>query len=262
MAQIHPAAVVDPAAQLADDVTIGPFTQVGPHVQIGAGTQVGGHCTLTGHTRIGRNNRFIGFCSIGAPPQDKKYAGEPTRLEIGDHNTVREFVTIHTGTAQDEGVTRVGSHNWIMTYVHIAHDCRVGDHVILSSNAQLAGHVHVQDHAILGGFTGVHQFVKIGAHSMTGGQALLLQDVPPYVTAAGSPAKPAGINAEGLRRRGFSASAIRTVRQAYKLLYRSGLGLVEAQEQIQELAAANDESAAVLAPLQVFLQEATRGIIR
>ncbi len=262
MTQIHPAAVVDPAAELADDVVIGPFTTVGPNVIIGAGTQVGAHCTLTGHTRIGRNNRFIGFCSIGAPPQDKKYRGEPTRLEMGDDNTVREFVTIHTGTAQDEGITRVGNDNWIMTYVHIAHDCRVGNHIVLSSSAQLAGHVHVQDHAILGGFTGVHQFVKIGAHSMSGGQALLLQDVPPYVMAAGSPAKPAGINAEGLKRRGFSPTAIRAIRQAYKALYRSGLTLADAQARLAELAADTDDAANALAPLQTFLQDASRGIIR
>ena len=264
MTRIHPTAVIDPAAELADDVTVGPYSVVGPHVQIDAGTQIGGHCTIEGHTRIGRNNRFIGFCSIGAMPQDKKYRGEPTRLEIGDHNTVPESVTIHTGTVQDEGVTRVGNDNWIMTYVHIAHDCRVGSHTILSSSAQLAGHVHVHDHAILGGFTGVHQFVKIGAHSMTGGQALLLQDVPPYVTAAGSPARAAGINAEGLKRRGFSPEAVRAIRQAYKTLYRSGLTLAEAQSELASVAATATDASVVgaLQPLLAFLEHASRGIVR
>lgn len=263
MTRIHPSAVIDPAAELAEDVTVGPFTVIGPHVQIGAGTRIGPHCMFDGHTTIGPDNHFLAYCSIGAQPQDKKYRDEPTRLEIGAGNTVREFVTIHTGTVQDEGVTRVGDDNWIMTYVHIAHDCRVGNHVILSSSAQLAGHVHVDDYAILGGFTGVHQFVKIGAHSMTGGQALILQDVPPYVTAAGSPAGAAGINAEGLRRRGFSPDAIRGIRQAYRLIYRSGHTLAEAQEQItQYMAASTPEVAAAVQPMLDFLGQAERGIVR
>ena len=263
MTTVHPSAIIDPRAELAEDVSVGPFTVIGPNVRIGAGTSIGAHCTFEGHTVVGRNNRFIGFCSIGAIPQDKKYRGEPTRLEIGNDNTVREFVTIHTGTVQDESLTRVGDDNWIMTYAHIAHDCRVGSHTVLSSSAQLAGHVHVGDHAILGGFTGVHQFVKIGAHSMSAGQALLLQDVPPYVMAAGSPAHAAGINAEGLKRRGFSAEAIRALRQAYKTLYRSGLTLAEAQTRLEaQETSADADTAAALRPLVEFLRQASRGIIR
>lgn len=262
MARIHPSASVDPAAELADDVTVGPFTVIGPHVRIGAGTRVGSHCIFDGHTTIGESNEFYGFCSVGAPPQDKKYRGEPTRLEIGDRNTVREFCTMHRGTTQDEGVTRVGSDNWIMTYVHIAHDCRVGDHTILSSNAQIAGHVRVDDWAILGGFAGVHQFVKIGAHSMIGGQALLLQDVPPFVMAAGSPAQPAGINIEGLRRRGYSRAAIRGIRVAYKTLYRSGRTLGEARQALATQAAEGGEAADSVGLLLAFLAESERGIIR
>lgn len=262
MAQIHPSASVDPAAELAEDVTVGPYTVIGPHVRIGAGTRVGAHCIFDGHTTIGLDNEFYGFCSVGAPPQDKKYRGEPTRLEIGDRNTFREFCTLHRGTVQDASVTRVGDDNWIMTYVHIAHDCRVGNHTIFSSNAQIAGHVQVDDWAILGGFVGVHQFVKIGAHSMIGGQTLLLQDVPPFVTAAGSPAQAAGINVEGLRRRGYSRVAIRGIREAYKTLYRSGLTLAEAREALAAQQAEGGEAADSVGMLLAFITQAERGIVR
>lgn len=262
MSLIHPTAVIDPAAQLDSTVSVGAYTVIGPHVRIGPNTRIDAHCVIDGRTTIGANNHFFSFCSVGAISQDKKYRGEPTRLEIGNGNTVREFSTLHLGTVQDEGVTRVGDDNWIMTYAHIAHDCRVGSHTVLSSSAQLAGHVHVGDWAILGGFTGVHQFVKIGAHSMTGGQALVLQDVPPFVMAAGSPAKPAGINAEGLKRRGFSPATIRGIRQAFKTLYRSGLGLAEAREAIAAQRNADSEAADSLSHLLAFLDSATRGIIR
>jgi len=234
---------------------------IGPHVQIAADTRIGAHCVVEGHTRIGKNNHFVSFCSIGAMPQDKKYRNEPTRLEIGDNNVVREFCTMHVGTVQDEGVTRVGNDNWIMTYVHIAHDCRIGNNTILSASAQLAGHVHVHDWAILGGFTGVHQFVKIGAHVMTGAQTLLLQDVPPFVMAAGSPARPAGINVEGLKRRGFSPESIKALRDAYKMLYRSGLGLADAKAAIRARRE-QDAAAGPLAAMLDFLDTASRGIIR
>lgn len=261
MTRIHPTALVDSAAELDSSVSVGPFSVIGPHVKIGPGTEIGAHCVVEGHTSIGANNRFVSYCSIGAMPQDKKYRNEPTRLEIGDNNVVREFCTMHVGTVQDEGVTRVGNDNWIMTYVHIAHDCRIGNNTILSASAQLAGHVHVNDWAILGGFTGVHQFVKIGAHVMTGAQTLLLQDVPPFVLAAGSPAKPAGINVEGLKRRGFSAESIKALRDAYKMLYRSGLTLAEAKSAI-EARRGQDAAAGALAVMLEFLDTASRGIIR
>lgn len=210
------------------------------------------------HTRIGARNTIYQFCSIGEAPQDKKYAGEPTRLEIGDDNTIREFCTFNRGTVQDSGVTRVGSRNWIMAYVHLAHDCQIGNDTIFANNAQLAGHVHVGDHAILGGFTVVHQFCRIGAHSITAMGAILLQDLPPFVTASGNAAEPHGVNAEGLKRRGFSAAAITGIKRAYKILYKSGLSLEQARAQIA--AAAQTEPA--LLPLAQFLATPGRGIIR
>ena len=255
---IHSTAIVHPEARIAADVSIGAYSIVGEHVEIGAGTWIGPHVVLEGHTRIGANNRVFQFSSLGGEPQDKKYRGEPTRLEIGDGNTIREYCTINTGTAQDEGVTRLGDDNWIMGYVHIAHDCQIGHHTIFASNAQIAGHVHVGDWAILGGMSGVHQFVKIGAHAMAGGGTILLQDVPPYVMVAGSPAKPFGLNSEGLKRRGFSEEGITALRRAYKTLYRSGLGLAEAIQQIASDHAGIDE----VRPLLEFLRGATRGIVR
>jgi UDP-N-acetylglucosamine acyltransferase len=255
---IHPTAIVDQGARLGENVEIGAYTVIGAGVEIGDGTTVGPHAVIEGPTTIGRDNRIFQFASLGAAPQDKKYAGEPTRLEIGDRNTIREFCTFNRGTTQDAGVTRVGDDNWIMAYVHIAHDCQVGDKTIFANNAQLAGHVQVGDWTILGGFTVVHQFVRIGAHSMTAMGTILLQDVPPYVTAAGNPAAPHGINVEGLKRRGFSAEAIAALRRAYKTLYRSGLKLEEASAQIT--AAAQEEAA--LAPLADFLAAPGRGIVR
>lgn len=255
---IHATAIVHPDAQIGADVEIGPYSIVGPHVEIGDRTRVGPHVVLEGHLRIGCDNRIFAFTALGGEPQDMKYRGEPTRLEIGDRNTIREYCTMHVGTVQDEGVTRLGNDNWIMGYVHIAHDCRIGDHTVFASNAQIAGHCHVGDWAILGGMTGVHQFVKIGAHAMTGGGTILFQDVPPYVMASGNPAKVYGINSEGLRRRGFSDEAIAAVRGAYKTLYRSGVGLADA---IAALKQAQREQPS-LDILVDFLERAKRGILR
>ncbi len=255
---IHATAIVHPAAQLGSDVAIGPYSLVGEHVKIGDRTVIGPHVVIGGHTRIGCDNHIFQFCSIGEQPQDKKYAGEPTRLEIGDRNTIREFCTFNCGTAQDAGVTRLGDDNWIMAYVHLAHDCQVGNKTIFANNAQLAGHVHVGDWAILGGFTGVHQFVRIGAHSFTAVGSVLLQDLPPFVMAAGNPAVPRSINAEGLKRRGFSAAAVVAVKRAYKTLYMRGMKLDEARASIEAEAAAVPE----LAMLAGFLADSGRGIIR
>jgi len=258
---IHPTALVDPGARLDDNVSVGAYSIIGPHVEIGAGTKVGPHVVIEGPTKIGRDNQVFQFASLGAAPQDKKYAGEPTTLEIGDRNTIREFCTFNRGTQQDAGVTRLGNDNWIMAYVHLAHDCQIGDHTIFANNAQLAGHVHVGDWAILGGFTVVHQFVRIGAHCITGMGSILFQDVPPFVTAAGNPVAPHGINSEGLRRRGYAAETIAGLRRAYKTLYRSGLKLDEALAAI----AAEAQTQGDLAPLTVlsdFLAAPGRGIIR
>ncbi|SOY47282.1 UDP-N-acetylglucosamine acetyltransferase [Cupriavidus taiwanensis] len=267
MTQIHPTALVDPKAELAADVSVGPFSIVGPNVRIGSGTRIGSHTTIEGHTTIGEGNQIGPYASVGGVPQDMKYRNEPTRLEIGDRNTIREFTTIHTGTVQDRGLTSIGNDNWIMAYVHIAHDCMVGNHTVFSSNAQIAGHVEVGDWAILGGMSGVHQFVRIGAHAMLGGASALVQDVPPYVIAAsdksGNKATPHGINVEGLRRRGFDAGQIAALRQAYKLLYKSDLSFDEARNEISALLAQVDAGTA--APLQAFvdfLAATQRGIVR
>jgi UDP-N-acetylglucosamine acyltransferase len=255
---IHPSALVHPKASLGANVSIGAYSIVGEHVEIGDDTRIGPHVVIEGHTRIGKDNRIFQFCSLGASPQDKKYADEPTRLEIGDGNTIREFCTFNCGTTQDTGVTRIGHDNWIMAYVHLAHDCQIGDHTIFANNAQLAGHVHVGDHAILGGFTGVHQFVRIGAHSFTAIATVLVHDLPPYVMAAGDTAKPYGINAEGLRRRGFSAESLAAIKRAYKTLYKSGLTLDQARAQLAEQA----RTCAEISLLADFLQGSTRGIVR
>ena len=255
---IHPTAIVHPGARLGSNVEIGPYSLIGEHVEIGDDSRIGPHVVITGHTRLGRGNRVFQFCSLGEEPQDKKYAGEPTRLEIGDHNTIREFCTFNTGTAQDDGITRLGDHNWIMAYVHIAHDCQVGNHTIFANNATLAGHVHVGDYAILGGFTGVHQFCRVGAHVMIGIAAVIRQDIPPYLTVAGNPAAPFGINSEGLKRRGFGGDALAAIKRAYKTLYKSGLSFDEARAAI----AADAVTVAELKPLADFLAEPGRGIIR
>ena len=253
---IHPTALVDAGARLGDNVEIGAYSVIGGGVEIGDGTWIGPHVVINGPTKIGRENRIFQFASLGEQPQDKKYAGEPTTLEIGDRNTIREFCTFNRGTTQDAVATRVGNDNWIMAYVHIAHDCQVGNQTIFANNAQLAGHVQVGDWAILGGFTVVHQFVRIGAHSMTAMGTILLQDLPPYVTASGNPSAPHGINSEGLKRRGFSAEAIAALKRAYKALYRNGLKLEEATKQIAA------ENMAELTLLSDFLAAPGRGIIR
>ena len=258
MTRIHSSALIDPAAELATDVEVGPYSVIGAGVRIGAGTVIGPHCVIEGPTSIGKSNRIWQFASLGAAPQDKKYAGEPTQLEIGDNNTIREFCTFNRGTAQDAGVTRVGNDNWIMAYVHLAHDSQVGDHTIFANNSQLAGHVHVGDWAILGGFTVVHQFVRLGAHSMCAMGAILFKDLPPYVTCAGNPAAPHGINSEGLKRRAFSADQIENVRRAYKLLYKSGMLLEEARRELAALGAASAE----IKPLSDFVAASKRGIMR
>lgn len=256
---IHPTAIVHPRAHLGPNVVIGPYAIIGEHVELGEGTQVGAHAVITGHTRIGRENRIFQFVSLGEVPQDKKYAGEPTRLEIGDRNLIREFCTFNIGTAQDVGVTRIGNDNWLMAYVHIAHDCQVGNHTIFANYTALAGHVQVGDYAVLGGYTGVHQFCKIGAHVITAVGAVVYKDIPPYVMAAGCDgAKPNGINSEGLKRLGFTPSAIAAVKQAYKTLYRNGLSLEEARVALLDQALDHPE----VQPILDFLAISTRGIIR
>jgi UDP-N-acetylglucosamine acyltransferase len=264
MAIIHPTAIVDPAAELAGDVTVGPYSVIGPHVRIDSGCKIGPHVVIEGHTSIGRDNTFFQFSSIGAAPQDKKYANEPTRLEIGDRNIIREFCTFNRGTVQDIGVTRLGNDNWIMAYVHLAHDCQVGNHTIFANNAQLAGHVIIGDWVILGGFSNVHQFCQIGAHAMLGMSTSLTQDVPPFVILNGNPAAAHGLNVEGLKRRGFERSHIVALRSAYKTLYKLGLSLEQAKAAILAQAGAEQDAAtaASLSMLHQFLSNVTRGIVR
>jgi UDP-N-acetylglucosamine acyltransferase len=262
MATIHATALIEPGARIADSATVGPYAVIGPRVTIGDGTTIGPHCVIEGRTTIGRDNRIFQFCSLGAVPQDKKYAGEDTALEIGDRNTIREFCTFNLGTAQDAGVTRVGSDNWIMAYVHIAHDCQVGDQTILANNATLAGHVHLGDWAFIGGLTGIHQFVKIGAHAMAGFASAVTQDVPPYMTVDGNPLAVRGFNVEGLRRRGFGPARIAAVKQMHRLLYRSGLTFEAARRAIAALAESTPEAAGDFAVMSDFLARSTRGIAR
>ncbi len=262
MAHIHASAIVDPRAELADDVQIGPFSVIGPDVTIDSGTSVQSHVVIAGRTRIGRNNRIYSFCSLGEAPQDKKYAGEATELLIGDGNTIREFTSLNLGTVQGGGATRVGSDNWIMSYVHIAHDCVIGDHTIMANLSQLAGHVTLGDWAILGGMVGVHQFVRIGAHAMCGGGSTLVQDVPPFVLCRGSPAQPYGLNVEGLQRRGFDEATVAALKRAYRTLFREGLTLAQARQAIQSGIEAGSPAADALAQLTGFLDVPGRGIIR
>lgn len=262
MTRIHPTASVDPKAVLDETVEVGAYSIIGPNVAIGARTKIGPHVVIDGHTTIGCDNTFFQFSSIGGAPQDKKYAGEPTRLEIGDRNLIREFCTFNTGTVQDVGVTRMGSDNWIMAYVHIAHDCRLGSNLILANNATLGGHVHLDDWVFLGGMTTVHQFCRVGAHAMTAFTAAVTQDVPPFVTAAGNRAAPAGINSEGLRRRGFSAEQINAIRRAYKIIYRSNLSLDEAKAALAQEESTRPDAAQHIRLLLDFLDNNTRGIIR
>ena len=255
---IHPTAIIADSAVIADNVEIGPYSLIGEQVEIGSGCRIAGHVVINGPTRLGSNNRIYQFASIGDDPQDKKYAGEPTRLEIGNGNTIREFCTIGRGTTQDEGVTRLGDDNWIMAYVHIAHDCILGSRTILANNVTLAGHVHVGDWTILGGFSGVHQFCHIGAHAFVGMYSSITQDIPAYTTVAGMPAVPRGINSEGLKRRDFNPEQIRNIKNAYRLLFRKGLKLAEATAQIEQLATEQAE----LQPLLDSLRNSTRGIVR
>jgi UDP-N-acetylglucosamine acyltransferase len=255
---IHATALVDPRARLGANVSVGAYTVIDGDVEIGEGTSIGHHCVVTGHTKIGRDNRIFHFVSLGEANQDKKYAGEPTRLEIGDRNTIREYCSFNRGTIQDRGVTTIGNDNWLMAYVHIAHDCVVGDKTTIANCTQLAGHVQVGDWATLGGFTGVHQFVKIGAHVMCGVSSVVLMDLPPYVTAGGNPLSAVGINAEGLKRRDFSAEQIASIKDAYKTLYRLGLTFAEAKARIAADAGTKPE----LKLLSDFLAGSTRGIVR
>jgi UDP-N-acetylglucosamine acyltransferase len=264
MPLIHSTALVDSSAELDSTVTVGPYTVIGPHVRIGAGTTVGPHCVIEGHTTIGRDNRIFQFNSLGAIPQDKKYAGEPCELVIGDRNTIREFCTFNIGSPGDAGVTRVGDDNWIMAYVHLAHDCQVGNHTIFANNSQLAGHVHVDDWVILGGFTVVHQFVRLGAHSMTAMCSLLFADLPPYVMCQGQPAAARSMNFEGLRRRGWTLERISGVKAIHKALYRDDLTLELAKARIAELPGTHPDSAPDVAMMLSFLEQtsAQRGIVR
>jgi UDP-N-acetylglucosamine acyltransferase len=268
MARIHATALVDAGAALDGDVTVGPYAVVGPEVEVAAGTWIGAHAVIEGPTRIGRDNQIYQFASIGAAPQDKKYAGEPTRLEVGDRNVFREFTTINRGTAQGLALTAIGDDNLMMAYVHVAHDCIVGNRTIFANCTSLGGHVVVGDWVILGGYTGVHQFCKIGAHSMTGVGSVILHDLPPFVRASGNTASAHGINTEGLRRRGFDAETINLIRRAYRTLYRSGLTLEQARVALAEQAAALRRSDAPPAAADAvtmvtdFLGTVTRGIVR
>ena len=258
MAIIHPTAIVDPKAELAENVAIGAYSIVGEHVQIDEGTVIEAHVVIKGRTQIGKNNHIYQFCSLGEIPQDKKYAGEPTQLVIGNDNTIREFCTFNLGTVQDRGVTRMGDDNWIMGYVHIAHDCQVGSHTIFANNAQLAGHVHVDDWVVFGGYSGVHQFCHVGAHVMTAAYSLIVQDVPPFLLVAGNTAKPYGLNVEGLKRRGFDAQQLANLKRAYRALYRMGLSLDEAREHLQEIAKEEPEVARFIE----FIDHSKRGLVR
>lgn len=262
MTLIHSTAIVDPQAELDPTVGVGPYAVIGPHVRIGAGTTIGAHCVIEGRTTIGRDNRIFQFASLGAVPQDKKYAGEPTELVIGDRNVIREFCTFNIGVPGAGGVTRVGNDNWIMAYTHIAHDCRVDDHTTLANNTTLAGHVHLADWVTVGGLTGIHQFVSVGAHAMLGFASAVTQDVPPFMLVDGNPLAVRGFNVVGLRRREFSPARIAAVKQMHRLLYRQGKTLDEARAAIEALTAEFPESAPDVAMMSEFLAGATRGIAR
>lgn len=255
---IHPTAVIDPHAELDSSVIVGPYAVIGAQVQIAAGCEIGAHVVISGRTKIGENNRIHSHAALGCKPQDKKYAGEDTALDIGAGNTIHEFCTISLGTIQDQGITRIGDDNWLMAYVHIAHDCQVGNHTIFANNTTLAGHVTVDDWVVLGGLTAVHQFCIIGAHAMSAGGSIIVQDVPPYTTVAGNHAKPVTVNTEGLRRRQFSTESIQAIRQAYKTLYRKGLSLNEAREALK--AASVDVPELVL--FEDFFERSRRGMVR
>jgi UDP-N-acetylglucosamine acyltransferase len=255
---IHPAAIIDPAAILGEGVEIGPFSVIGPDVEIGAGTVIGPHVVIRGPTRIGRDNRIFQFASIGEDPQDKKYRGEVTRLEIGDRNVIREYATLHRGTVQDSSLTRIGDDNLLMAYTHVAHDCMIGNGIIMANGASLAGHVLVEDLAILGGFSLVHQFCRIGRQSFSGMGSVISRDIPPYVMVGGSPTRPRGINTVGLERKGYNSDAVLQIKRAFKILYKSRLKLEEAIEQLQGMAVNSPE----IAPMLDFLRQSGRSIIR
>jgi len=256
--KIHPTAIIDPKADLDSSVEVGAYTTIGAGVKVGAGTRIASHVVLKGPTTIGKNNQIFQFSSLGEQPQDKKFRDEPTTLEIGDNNTIREFCTFNRGTVQDKGTTKIGNDNWIMAYVHIAHDCFIGNNTIMANNSSLAGHVDIHDYAILGGFTLIHQFCKVGAHVITAVGSVVFKDIPPYVTAAGYDAKPHGINAEGLKRRGFDTDKIMQIKRAYKALYRNGLTLEEAKLELAEM----QKSCTEINLLSEFLLTSKRGIIR
>lgn len=255
---IHSSAIIDPTARIADDVTVGPFSVIGPDVEIGSGSTIGSHVVIKGPTTIGKGNQIFQFSSVGEIPQDKKYQGEDTRLEIGDNNVIREGCTLNRGTVQDLGVTTIGSDNLIMAYVHVAHDCVIGDNAILANNVALAGHVTIKDYAILGGYTLVHQFCVIGLYAFTAMGSVLPKDVPPYVLVSGHMAKPFGLNVEGLKRRGFSSETMRELRHAYKLLYKAGLTTAQASQQMRALNPDSDE----ITVLADFIDNSERGIVR
>ncbi|MES2502810.1 MAG: acyl-ACP--UDP-N-acetylglucosamine O-acyltransferase [Pseudomonadota bacterium] len=256
--KIHPTAIIDPKAELDSSVTVGAYSVIGANVKVDAGTTIASHVVLQGPTTIGKNNQIFQFSSLGEAPQDKKYRDEPTTLEIGDNNTIREFCTFNRGTIQDKGVTKIGNDNWIMAYVHIAHDCTIGNNTILANNSSLAGHVDIHDFAILGGFTLIHQFCKVGSHVITAVGSVVFKDIPPYVTAAGYDAKPHGINSEGLKRRGFSQDSITQIKRAYKALYRNGLSLEEAKTELANM----QKDCHEITMLSDFLTVSTRGIVR
>ena len=255
---IHSTAIISPGAELAAGVKVGPYSIIGNDVQIGAGTEIGSHVIIKGTTEIGDNNRILQFASIGEDPQDKKYAGEKTRLVIGDGNTIREYCTLNRGTAQDIGVTRIGNNNWLMAYVHVAHDCDIGNEAVFANNSSLAGHVSVGDYVIFGGFSGVHQFCRVGAHSFIGNNAAVTRDVPPYIMVSGQPAVPRGVNSAGLKRRGFNSDQTQNIKEAFRLLYRLGLRLEEARDRITELAVDRKE----LRIFAEFLEPSERSIVR
>ena len=262
MRRIHSTAIVDAGAELAATVTVGPYAVIGPGVQVGEGSTIGAHCVIDGPTVIGRDNVIHAHAALGLAPQDMKYRGEPTQLIVGDRNTIFQFCTFSRGTTQDEGTTRVGDHNWIMAYVHLAHDVQLGSRTVLANNATLAGHVHVGDWAIVGGLSGIHQFCKVGAHAMLGFQSHVSQDVPPFMTAAGNPLSVAGFNAEGLRRRGFSRERIALVKQMHRLLYREGLTLEKARDAIAALKGTAEGGDADVDAMLTFVAGSTRGIAR
>jgi UDP-N-acetylglucosamine acyltransferase len=255
---IHPTAQVAPGAELGDGVEVGAYAVIGPDVQIGANTRVGPHAVIQGPTRIGADNSIFQFASVGSAPQDKKYKGEPTRLEVGDRNVIRECVTLNRGTTKDQGVTRIGNDNLFMAYAHVAHDCQVGNQCVLANNATLGGHVHLGDWVIMGGLSAIHQFCKVGAHAFIANNAAVTRDVPPYVMAVGQPAAAHSVNAEGLKRRGFTPEQVRNIRNAFRLLYRSGLKLADATAQLEALAREQPE----LKLIVEFLPTSTRSIVR